>query len=87
MASSNNLETLNQEQPDEIAIDYSKLDLIKQEQDQIYRIFSVSIIFGDKVRPTQTSPINQMTQWLTLIGKKEDRNDARVSDLLICFKI
>jgi hypothetical protein len=65
--------------PDEIAIDYSKLDTVKQEQDVIYRLFNVSIIYGNAVRPVQTAQIHQMTQWLTLIGDNNNRSDAKVS--------
>ena len=50
MASNYFLENLNQKEADDTSVDYSKVDLVKQEQDHIYRLFNVSIIFGDKVK-------------------------------------
>jgi hypothetical protein len=80
MASNCFLDNLNQNEADEISIDYSKVDLVRQEQDLIYRLFHVSINFGDKVKPTKESTILQMTQWLTIIGNsKENRDEAKVS--------
>lgn len=32
--------------PDEIPVDYSKLDLIKNEQDLIFKLFHVNLTFG-----------------------------------------
>ena len=77
-------ENHHQTKPDEVAIDYSKLDAVKTEQDLIYRLFKVSIVYGNAVKPTKTTPINQLTQWLTLIGDTNDRSDAKVNR--ICLK-
>lgn len=69
---------------DELAIDFSKMEMLKTNLDLIYELFQTCIEFGDIVKVSFNAPSKDLKQWLQLYGEEANRYKTKKYIMAIC---